>query len=71
MHKDTNKTPQTTLYLRLFVGGYLLYLAWDLRTSIPDSPLFLIAVAVFGLAGAILAGSSLRALLRKDSEDSQ
>lgn len=71
MHKDTNHTPQTTLYLRLMVGGYLLYLAWDLRTAIPDSPLFLIAVAVFGLAGVILAGSSLRTLLRKDSEGEQ
>lgn len=71
MHKDTNYTPQTTLYLRLMVGGYLLYLAWDLRTAIPDGPLFLIAVAVFGLAGVILAGSSLRTLLRKDSEGEQ
>ena len=71
MHKDTNHPPQTTLYLRLLVGGYLLYLAWDLRTSIPDSPIFLIAVVVFCLAGAILAGSSLRTLLRKDSESSQ
>lgn len=71
MHKDTNKTPQTTLYLRLMVGGYLLYLAWDLRTAVPDSPVFLIAVVVFGLAGIVLAGSSLRSLLRKDPEGEQ
>ena len=54
MNNEANKLSQTSLFLRLLGGGYLVYLAWDLRASIHDGPLFLIAVIVFGLVGAAL-----------------
>ena len=48
--------PYTLMYLaaRLFAGGYLLYTAWKLRTAIAENPLFIAAVAGFGLIGAWL-----------------
>ena len=64
MNNEANKPPQLTLLLRLLGGGYLVYLAWDLRSSIPDGLLFLIAVLVFGLVGAALFVHSLVTLLR-------
>ena len=64
MNNEANRPPQTSLLLRLLGGGYLVYLAWDLRTSIQQSPLFLIAVVVFGLVGASLFGHSLMTLVR-------
>ena len=54
MSKNVSRPPQSSLYLRLLGGGYLVYLAWDLRGAIHDSPLFLIAVIVFGVVGAAL-----------------
>ena len=63
MKKEANTPPQTSLLLRLLGGGYLVYLAWDLRASAQDSLLFLVAVAVFGLVGAALFISSLRTLV--------
>jgi len=72
MKKDT-RPPETSYMLRLLGGGYLIYLAWDLRTSIGKEPLFLFAVIVFGLVGALLLVSSLKALaahgyFRKNTE---
>jgi len=64
MNNEANRPPQTSLLLRLLGGGYLVYLAWDLRASVQDSLFFLIAVAVFGLVGAALFGHSLVTLLR-------
>ena len=64
MKNEANRPPQTSLLLRLLGGGYLVYLAWELRTSIQQSPLFLIAVVVFGLVGAGLFAHSLVTLLR-------
>ncbi|MBQ7871276.1 MAG: hypothetical protein IJ357_03965 [Oscillospiraceae bacterium] len=54
MNNEANKPSQISLFLRLLGGGYLVYLAWDLRGAIHDSPLFLIAVIVFGVVGAAL-----------------
>ena len=65
MNKNANRPDQTSGLLRLLAGGYLVNLAWDLRTSIGESPLFLIAVAVFALAGAALVLHSLRVLMRQ------
>nr|MBQ8244929.1 hypothetical protein [Oscillospiraceae bacterium] len=64
MNKDTNSPPQTSLLLRLLGGGYLIYLAWELRAAIQENPVFLIAVLVFGLVGAALLIHSLVTLLR-------
>ena len=63
MDRETNRPPQTSLLLRLLGGGYLVYLAWDLRTSVGQSLLFLAAVVVFGLVGAALFAHSLITLL--------
>jgi threonine/homoserine/homoserine lactone efflux protein len=62
--KETNSPPEFSVTLRILGGGYLVYLAWGLRTSVQDGPLFLIAVIVFALVGLILAGTSIRYLLQ-------
>ena len=62
--KETNSPPEFSVILRILGGGYLVYLAWDLRASVQDGPLFLIAVIVFALVGLILAGTSLKYLLQ-------
>lgn len=64
MNNEANRSPQTSLLLRLLGGGYLVYLAWDLRASAGESLLFLAAVIVFGLVGAALFGHSLMTLMR-------
>ena len=64
MHNDANRPPQVSYLLRILGGGYLVYLAWDLRASIEQGPLFLIAVVVFGLVGAVLFVHSLVTLVR-------
>ena len=64
MNNEADRPPQTSLLLRLLGGGYLVYLAWDLRASAQESLIFLIAAAVFGLVGAALFGHSLLTLLR-------
>ena len=64
MNNEANRPPQVSYLLRILGGGYLVYLAWDLRASIGQSPLFLIAVLVFGLVGAVLFVHSLVTLVR-------
>jgi len=64
MSNEVNRPPQVSYLLRILGGGYLVYLAWDLRASIGQSPLFLIAAVVFGLVGAVLFVHSLMALVR-------
>ena len=66
MNNQTNKPSQTSLLLRLLGGGYLVYLAWDLRAAVQESPLFLIAVVVFGVVGAVLLVHSLLKLVRRE-----
>ena len=61
---NANRPPETSLLLRLLGGGYLVYLAWDLRSSAAESLPFLIAVIVFGLVGGALFVHSLVTLLR-------
>lgn len=52
------KTPQISLILRLFGGGYLLYLAWGLFRS--ESTLYMLIAAFFALVGASLLLYTLR-----------
>ncbi len=61
--KDIPKPPQASLLLRILGGGYLVYLAWELRGTIRESQLFLAAVIAFGLVGVLLVFFSLRELM--------
>ena len=48
---------QVTLLLRLVCGGYLLYLAWELREAVfgPERQLaFILAAALFAVVGLLL-----------------
>lgn len=60
---------QVTLILRLACGAYLLYLAWELRDAVfgPERQLgFILAAAVFAVAGLLLCIFSLRGLIRRE-----
>ena len=60
---------QVTLLLRLVCGGYLLYLAWELREAVfgPERQLaFILAAALFAVVGLLLCVFSLRGLIRKE-----
>ena len=60
---------QVTLLLRLVCGGYLLYLAWELREAVfgPERQLaFILAAAQFAVVGLLLCVFSLRGLIRKE-----
>ena len=64
MNDNANRPPQVSYLLRLLGGGYLVYLAWDLRGGFQQNPLFLVAAVVFGLVGAFLFIHSLLTLMR-------
>ena len=61
---------QVKLILRLVVGGYLVYLAYDLLKGDRSNWVFVAAAIVFGLAGAALAVHSLLALVRNGNSQS-
>ena len=59
--------PQIIVVLRAVGGAYLLYLAWGLReAAFSGRLLYLLAMAVFALAGAALLFFSVRQLYRRD-----
>ena len=64
MSNQSSTPPQSSYILRIIVGGYLVYLAWDIRSAAADNPLFLIPIALFAVVGAALAGHSLWVLSR-------
>ena len=66
MSKETGRPPQSSLYLRLLGGGYLIYIAWDLRGAVAEEPLFWLAILVFGTVGLFLLVQSLVKLFRKE-----
>ena len=68
MKKESPKYAQSTLILRLLAGGYLLYLSWDLRGAIAESPLFIVAIVAFSLIGAALLIHAGWKLLKGDYE---
>ena len=62
MSNERNTPPQSSLLLRVLGGGYLVYLAWDTRGAVENSPLFWIPIVVFAVVGAVLMVHSLRTL---------
>ena len=72
MSEQKNTPPSSSMILRILGGIYLVYLAWDMRSAIPNGPLYLIPIIVFAVVGAILAGHSIWTLahhgyFRKDN----
>lgn len=68
------KTTSTNLYLRIFVGGFLIYLAYTLgidlkNTTGNDTIIFGAATILFAVAGAIIVGWSVYRLIKKDYYD--
>lgn len=68
-NKLTNRPSMPTkimLTIRLIVGGYLIYLAYDIRESVfsPDGNIvFIIAAIIFIVCGGIIVAFSARDLL--------
>ena len=71
MNKEVSRPPQSSLYLRLLGGGYLVYIAWDLRGAVGENPLFWIAILVFGGIGLYLTVQSLLKLIRRECADAE
>lgn len=67
MQSNNSKNPQGSAMLRLLIGGYLVYLAYDLIRSDNRTPLIIAASVVFLLAGGAVAALSLRTLLMQIS----
>ncbi len=76
--KDKNailtKTTATNLWMRIFVGGFLIYLAYtlgaDLKTSAGNELIiFGLATALFGISGVAIMGWSFYRLVKKDYYD--
>ena len=66
MKKEPTKPAQISLLLRMVGGGYLLYIAWDLRSAFRDGPHFLIFAVLFALIGAGLLGHSIYKFIKKE-----
>ena len=64
MSKEPAKHDQLSLTLRIAAGAYLLYSAWKLREAIAEKPLFLIAIILFVIAGAFIAGHAALRLIK-------
>lgn len=68
------KTTATNLYLRIFVGGFLVYLAYTLgvdlkNTTGNDTIIFAVATVLFTLSGVFLILWSGWRLVKKDYYD--
>lgn len=73
MSSQRNTPPQSSYLLRILGGGYLVYLAWDVREAAAGNPLFWIPILIFVVVGGFLAGHSIWTLahhgyFRKDSK---
>ncbi|MBQ8527421.1 MAG: hypothetical protein IJ429_03020 [Lachnospiraceae bacterium] len=76
--KDKNdilkKTTATNLWLRIMVGGFLLYLAYSLGVELKNAKgndllIFGGATALFILSGVVIVGWSLYRLIKRDYYD--
>lgn len=68
------KTTAMNLYLRVFIGGFLLYLAYSLGVDLGsvtgnDKIVIGSAVVLFAVAGVIIVGWSAYRLVKKDYYD--
>ena len=66
MKKEPTKPAQISLLLRMVGGGYLVYLAWDLREAFRDGSYFIVFAVLFALAGAVLLGHSIYKFVKKE-----
>lgn len=64
--KDPPPTSQVTLLVRSILGTYLVYLAWNLRKDFSLSIIYIIAAAIFALAGGALVIVSVRRIFNGD-----
>ena len=64
MSKKPAKHDQLSLTLRFAAGLYLVYTAWKLREAVTENFLFLAAVIVFGIAGAVITAHAAWRLLK-------
>ncbi|MFT3982631.1 MAG: hypothetical protein QM697_01880 [Lachnospiraceae bacterium] len=74
MGKNNHKGPtQMSLYMRIVVGGYLVYLAYDIfklrDTQASDYWFMMVSVVLFTVIGIILAAMSIKGLIKKDYYD--
>ncbi len=74
MGKNNHKgTTQMNLYLRIVVGGYLVYLAYDIfklqDTQVSDYWIMMLFVLLFTVIGATLVVVSLKGLIKKEYYD--
>ncbi len=68
------KTTAMNLYLRIFIGGFLMYLAYTLGVELGsmtgnDKIIIGAAVILFAVAGVIIVGWSIFRLVKKDYYD--
>lgn len=68
------KTTAMNLYLRIFIGGFLVYLAYTLGADLgsaagSDKIIFGASIVLFGVAGVIIVGWSIYRLAKKDYYD--
>lgn len=68
------KTTAMHLYLRIMIGGFLVYLAYSLGIDLKNvagSELMILgsATVLFSVAGVVIAGWSLYRLVKKDYYD--
>jgi len=74
MGKNNHKGPtQMNLYLRIVVGGYLVYLAYDIfklrDTQAAEYWVMMLFVLLFTVAGAVFAAISIKSLIKKEYYD--
>lgn len=68
------KTTAMNLYLRIFIGGFLVYLAYTLgidlkNTTGNDTIVFGAATVLFAVSGVVIVGWSVYRLIKKDYYD--
>lgn len=68
MPDNGGKLSQTTLFLRLLCGGYLIYLGISILLDGTAEPLFKAAAVLFTLVGAGLLAFTVWILLRRKDE---
>ena len=66
MKKKPMKPNQMSLMMYMVVGGYLMYIAWDLRDAFRTDPWLLVFAVLFGLVGAALLGFSIYKYVKKE-----